>query len=76
MDYDAPIKVKHMRCIFNYLGSVWADIGKHDTDLNLMLSSPVFRHCSDPDRTKLNNSADTLQVTASEVGVGEGEKET
>ena len=47
IDYDSPIKVKYMRQVFAFLGTVWSDIGKADTDLNLMLSSPLFRHVTD-----------------------------
>ena len=43
-----------MRKAFSILGSIWTDIGKANTDLNLMLSSPLFRHLDDPDFDKIN----------------------
>ena len=43
-----------MKSIFCFLGTVWGDIGKPDTDLNLMLSSPLFRHELDSNAAKLN----------------------
>ena len=54
IDYDSPVKVKHMRSIFSFLGTIWNDLGKPDTDLNLMLSSPLFRHEMDVKAAKLN----------------------
>ena len=53
VDYDNPVKVKWMRQAFIFLGPEWSDIGKENTALNYMLSSPLFRHRYDPDYEKL-----------------------
>ena len=42
-----------MRQVFSILGTIWSDIGKINTDLNMMLSSPLFRHKDDPDAEKI-----------------------
>ena len=35
---------------------MWSDIGKANTDLNYMLSLPLFRHSRDPDIDKITNA--------------------
>ena len=47
-----------MRKAFQILGSVWGDIGKANTDLNLMLSSPLFRHQDDKNFNKIKNEVE------------------
>lgn len=66
IDYDSPVKVKHMRSIFSYLGTVWNDLGKPDTDLNLMLSSPLFRHEMDANAAKLSEELGKSSEAGSE----------
>ena len=64
IDYQSPIKAKHMRKVFGpSLGAIWLDICKRDTALNLMLSSPIFRHASDPEAAKLNESIKKGSIT-------------
>ena len=53
LDYNSPIKAKFMRQVFGELGIIWNNIGKENTDLNYMLSSPMFRHQDDPNVKKL-----------------------
>ena len=52
-DYQSPVKVRWMRQAFAFLGPEWSDIGKSNTGLNIMLSSPLFRHPQDPNYGKL-----------------------
>jgi len=66
IDYYSPIKAKHMRKICLILGSIWTDIGKLNTDLNMMLSSPLFRHKDDPDAEKILLPKSTLSTTLNE----------
>ena len=47
MDYQSPVKVRWMRQAFTFLGTEWNDIGKANTGLNFILSSPLFRHALD-----------------------------
>ena len=56
-----------MKSIFCFLGTVWGDIGKPDTDLNLMLSSPLFRHELDPNATKFNEELSKTADTESDT---------
>lgn len=66
IDYQSPIKAKHMRKVFGpSLGAIWSDICKRDTALNLMLSSPIFRHASDPEAAKLDESIRHGSITPS-----------
>lgn len=54
IDYVSPIKAKFMRQVFGpALGSIWTEIGKADSELNLMLSSPIFRHLNDYEGEKM-----------------------
>ena len=36
-----------MREVFKDVGQVWNDLGKKGTDLNYMISTPIFRHKDD-----------------------------
>lgn len=47
-----------MRKVFMIIGAIWSDIGKANTDLNCMLSSPLFRHKNDVDFNKLHENSD------------------
>ena len=60
VDYDSPVKVRWMWQAFTFLGPYWSDIGKANTGLNFMLSSPLFRHRDDPDCEKLHSAFQTL----------------
>jgi len=43
-----PAKAKHIRSVFVHaFGKSWLDVGRKNTELNLMLSSPIFRHSDD-----------------------------
>ena len=52
-EFHRPVKVKCMRQVFSILGTEWNEIGKADTDLNLMLSSPLFRHQCDSENATI-----------------------
>ena len=58
IDYHSPVKAKFMRKNFIILGSVWSDIGKPNTDLNMMLSNPLFRHKEDSDKDKIDQNVE------------------
>ena len=52
-----------MRQVFSILGTIWSDIGKINTDLNMMLSSPLFRHKDDPDSKKITLVKTKIETT-------------
>ena len=52
-----------MRQVFSILGTIWSDIGKINTDLNMMLSSPLFRHKDDPDAEKITKVKTKIETT-------------
>ena len=53
-DYQSPVRVSCMREVFKDVGQVWLDLGKSGTDLNFMISSPIFRHRDDDEFESLN----------------------
>ena len=62
IDYQSPVKVRWMRQAFTFLGTEWNDIGKENTGLNFIISSPLFRHKQDPDYEKLLNEYRSLGI--------------
>ena len=49
LDYDGPVKAKFLRQVFVHAfgGKVWQEVGKAGSGINLLFSSPIFRHAND-----------------------------
>ena len=50
---------KHLRSVFVHaFGKSWLDVGRKDTELNILLSSPIFRHANDAEAAELRRKTD------------------
>ena len=62
-DYDSGVRVGCMRTIFKQVGQTWNDLGKQGSDLNMMLSAPIFRHKEDPEYEELKELHGSIGVS-------------
>ena len=59
-----PVKAKHLRSVFVHaFGKSWLDVARQDTELNILLSSPIFRHANDAEAADLRRKTDNACLT-------------